>query len=487
MPSPWLERAHQLLTDSMSPVPAELNQLDWKHDLSPKKERVAQHLSAFGNEPGGGFLAFGIAPTGELTGIKKEEVEKIVSQLGNLAREAVLPPIKIEHAIAPFHEKSILFVYIPESTEKPVHLRGGSIEEAYIRSAGQTRKMSKPELGNALLRSKSARFEELPAHPIVAPKDTTELLEMFEFEPLFALLEKPLPRDPLALISELKALRLLIEDGSLVATNLAVLSAAKDMAMFRGHERRGVRLIFYKGKSRVDTEQERSSKKGYAIAFKPMLTFLVQKLPSSEIIRDALRSNAPLYPEVALREIIANAIIHQDLTIENRSPMVEVFSDRIEVSSPGRLVPSVTVQRIIDTSPESRNEMFARLLRQCRICEERGSGIDRALRAIELYGLPPLDFREEENSFRVTIFGPKNYKQMNKDERIRASYQHSALQHLSGEAMTNASLRKRLGVSDTNYPLVTKIINDSVEAGLVKPHDPENKANKHAKYIPYWA
>src|SRR3989338_1251662 len=92
----WIAEAHKFMRASLSPSPHELNEIDWKSSLSEDRERVAAHLSAFANHPGGGFFAFGISPEGKICGTKESDVQEIVKKLGNLAREGVEPPQKID-------------------------------------------------------------------------------------------------------------------------------------------------------------------------------------------------------------------------------------------------------------------------------------------------------------------------------------------------------------------------------------------------------
>ena len=84
-----------------------------------------------------------------------------------------------------------------------------------------------------------------------------------------------------------------------------------------------------------------------------------------------------MFPELAIRELVANAIIHQDFTLSGTGPMIEIFSDRMEITNPG--IPLVDTQRFLDSPPRSRNEGLASFLRRIGICEERGSGIDKVV------------------------------------------------------------------------------------------------------------
>src|SRR5476651_2367404 len=97
-----------------------------------------------------------------------------------------------------------------------------------------------------------------------------------------------------------------------------------------------------------------------------------------------------MYPEIAIRELVANALIHQDFEETGTSPMIEIYEDRIEISNPGKAL--IDTLRFLDYSPQSRNEMLASFMRRLKICEERGSGVDKVAFQTELYQLPAPKF-----------------------------------------------------------------------------------------------
>ncbi len=201
---PWLVRAVAILRQNLSPVATEPNELDWKSGLSSNKERLVEHLSAFGNQSGGGFLAFGIDnSTATVAGVTQEAVETSVNQLANLGRDALEPPIAIDHAVVDWEGVPLLLVHIPEQPVKPVHRRGKSIEHAWVRSGGTTRKASRQEIGAMLTNSRAPRWEELRASPCLALPD---LLGQLDLATICKLLERPLPADSDA------ALRWLVEE-----------------------------------------------------------------------------------------------------------------------------------------------------------------------------------------------------------------------------------------------------------------------------------
>ena len=106
------------------------------------------------------------------------------------------------------------------------------------------------------------------------------------------------------------------------------------------------------------------SQKGYAVAFEAAGAFINSQLPQNEPVGQAFSSEVRMYPEKAIRELVANALIHQDFTITGAGPMVEIFADRMEITNPGE--PLVDTLRFIDTPPRSRNEDLAALMRRMR-------------------------------------------------------------------------------------------------------------------------
>lgn len=183
---------------------------------------------------------------------------------------------------------------------------------------------------------------------------------------------------------------------------------------------------------------------------------------------------------------MANALVHQDFLISGSTPLIEIFQDRIEISNPGNAL--IPTDRFIDHPPKSRNEKLSNALHRMHICEKRGSGVDRAIFEIELSQLPAPSIENRDDGVRVIIYSQKELKKLTKEEQYRSCYIHSCIQHvMKQEGLTNASLCKRLGIEEKNKAIASRIIKATLKKGLIKPFDPENKSNRYAKYIPYWA
>lgn len=482
----WLNRAVALLHASLEPPRHELNELDWKSALSPDKRRLAEHLSALANQPGGGFLVYGVANDGSLAGVDTQTVEQTMNQLANIGRDALEPPLALDHAVETVDAVRLLFVEVRESAVKPVHLRGKGLDDAFIRSGGTTRRAARAEIGHMMLHSRTPRWEELHASTLLTD---AALVEALEIEPILALLGRPVPaqlEDRLAWMAGEKFIGRASGGGGYV-TNLGAMAAARKLSSFPDIGRKAVRVIVYDGLNEARTRQENEGTRGYAITFQRLLEHVMSLLPQSEVIEQALRVKKTVYPDIALRELIANALIHQDFLVSGAGPLIEIFDDRIEISNPGGLLPSKKLDRLIGTQPESRNEHLARAFRLYKICEERGSGLLKAGLSVELYGLPPMHFEAGPNYFKVTLFAPRTFAQMTPRERLEACYQHAVLQHLSGASLTNKSLRQRLKMPEKQRSMVSVLIQEAVDKKLVKPSDPDNKSKKFAEYIPFWA
>lgn len=269
--------------------------------------------------------------------------------------------------------------------------------------------------------------------------------------------------------------------GGFEVKALLGLCCAKDINLYPELRYKAPRIIVYKGTSNLDTDHDDEGQLGYAIGFQGFFDAVLGYIPSREEMSHGLRKKIYDLPEVAIRELIANAIVHQDFTVAGKRPTVEIYKDRVRISNAG--IPLIDVERFIDGGTQTRNPEFARLMREAKICEQRGSGVDRAVKAIERAVLPPPLFAVTEGTTSVTIYKKRLFADMTPDERVRACYQHAQIMLEDNEAMNNASLRHRFGLPDKAISQVSNVIRDAQDAGKIKPLDP----NQGAKYVPFYA
>jgi len=274
-------------------------------------------------------------------------------------------------------------------------------------------------------------------------------------------------------------------------TNLGAILFAKSLASFERLSRKTLRVIKSKDAGRTDTEREwrdPPSQKGYAVAFEAAVAFINSQLPQNEPIGPAFRTEVRLYPEKAIRERVANALIHQDFAVTGAGPMVEIFTDRMEITNPGE--PLVDTQRFIDTPPRSRNEDSAAMMRRMHICEEGGTGIDKVVATVEAGELPAPDFTAitttQPGSTRAVLYAHQKLTEMDSKDRIRACYQHACLMFVTNRRMTNPSIRERFGIESRNASQASRLIKEAVSAGVIKLYDPDVR-DRDRSYVPFWA
>lgn len=373
--------------------------------------------------------------------------------------------------------RRISLYVIPAAKNQPVEFH----HQSYIRIGSITRKLNEyPEKQAKIWKKDVVPFEKEIAMDNLSAADITKYLST---ETYFDLMKIPYPSTQQGVINKFIEDGLVVKNRSYAITKLGALLFAKQLKDFESVARKSIRVIVYKGKNKVETEREQIGGQGYAIGFEGLLIWINSQLPANEEIGKALRKESRMYPEVAIRELVANALVHQDLN-EKGFPMIEIFLDRIEISNPG--TPLVIPERFIDAYV-SRNEKLADIMRRMGFCEEKGSGLDKVIFNIELFQLPPLNVVVAESRTRVTMYSYKNLLDLDKKEKVRACYQHACLKYVSNEKMTNQSLRERFKIADHNSATASRIIKDSLEEGVIKKDDPESKSRKYPSYLPVWA
>lgn len=352
----WKDRAISILNDSLYPVPTELNEIDWKSGLSDKTERMAQHMSAFANMKGGGILVYGVHNDGTCFDINKEEIDKIIQTLGNIALNNLAYPIKIEHSVIKFKGHSLLFIFIPEQNDKPVYLRGKDIFNSYHRSAGQTVKMSRNQVKALISVSQGISFEEQVAKDNLTRE---QLLSTLNYKALYKLLDKNIPLSTDAIIERLTYFKLCKKtEARWSITNLGAILFASDIKDFPNMTDHEVIVRKYTGTNNRQQDFEQHGVYGYAVGFEGLVDFIMQKTSTESF--GVKREAVPTYPRIAIREFVANALVHQDFGISGMPVTIEIYSNRLAITNAG--APLNDINRLIDLPPHSRNEKLAQMM-----------------------------------------------------------------------------------------------------------------------------
>ncbi len=355
--------------DTWRQVPTETQQLEFKEAKNQfDNGKLYDYCVAIANE-GGGYLLLGIANEPPRQVVGTNAFRDTVAMADKLL-QAVGFRVEIEEVFHP--SGRVLVFHIPPRPLGAAYHRDGR----YLMRSGQSLvPMTEDKLRLIFAEGRQDWLEEHSQSGL----DAQEVVNQLDTQTFFELLGQPYPGTRTGVIDRLLRERLIDEDlGSYSIRRLGALLLAKRLEDFPDVVRRAPRVIVYSGESKAETRLDQVGAKGYAVGFQGLVGFVMAQLPQNEVIEDALRREVKLVPEVAIREIIANALIHQDLTIVGSSTMVEVYANRVEISNPGE--PIVPVERLID-GYQSRNERLADLMRRMGACEEKGSGIDRVVQA----------------------------------------------------------------------------------------------------------
>jgi len=476
-----------LLTELRSPS-QETEWVEFKQN-NTDPEQIGEYLSALSNSAAmhrkdAAYIVWGVENgTHNVVGtsFKPRQAKKGNEELENWLLRLLSP--RIDMKIHEFQENGhdVVIFEVQPAQHTPVAFSGTE----YVRVGSLKKKLKEyPEKERALWSFFSETpFEKGIAFRTVASED---VLRLIDYPACFELLKQPLPDNRAGILERLNRERVIVERGDdcFDITNVGAILFARNLTEFDRLARKALRVIQYKDKSRVETVREQAGNKGYAVGFEGAIGFINNLLPQSEQIEQALRKSVPVYPEIAIRELVANALIHQDFSKTGTGPMVEIFTDRIEVTNPG--TPLIDTLRFIDEPPQSRNEDLAALMRRMNIFEERGSGVDKVIFNVELFQLPAPEFVVTDGHTKAILFAPRSLNEMDQKDRIRACYQHACLRYVSNEQMANSSFRDRLGVDQKNYATVSRIIRETVDAGLIRAVDP-NTSKRYMKYVPFWA
>lgn len=371
----------------------------------------------------------------------------------------------------------LVFSIPPRPIGTPLHHEG-----AYLMRAGEELVPMSPDQLRRILAEGGPDWFGQSARDGASPDEVVALLDTQSF---FDLMGLPYPTNREGVLARLAQERLVLDkpDGWCI-THLAAILLAKRLDAFSPQlARKAPRVVIYEGTNKLVTRDDKPGLKGYAVGFESLVDFVHSAAPLNRFVEQVVREEVKMFPRQAIRELVANALVHQDFEATGQSVMVEMYADRLEVSNPG--LPPIKVERFIDEF-RSRNERLAELMRRMGLCEEKGSGIDKVVHLAEMYQLPAPDFRTSETRTTAVLFAHQDFASMSKSDRIRACYQHCCLKYVSNNRMSNQSLRERFRLSESKMATASQVIGATKEAGLIKPDESDTTSTRYARYLPFW-
>lgn len=482
-----MERLDKLI-ENLIQYPDETPWIEFKHN-NYTPEMIGKDISALANgaalhEKNCAYMIWGVNDkTHEIEGTNYnlQNLKKGNQELENWLRSLLSNNAKFEFHSVEIDGKKVGVLLIYSAFSQTVKFE----KTEYIRVGSYTKKLNDYPTLQAQLWEKinNSKFEERYS------KQDLELetaLQLLDYSVYFDILSLPLPsnRDNIAHYMLQEGIILQQNNGLYAISNMGAILFAKRLSDFQRISRKAIRVVQYDGNNKMNTLKEYSSNKGYVSAFESIIQFIEALIPTREVINGALREKKTSYPMIAIREAVANALIHQDFSITGAGPVIEIFDGRIEITNPG--APLVDVWRIIDNPPKSRNEKLAELMRRLRMCEELGTGWDKIAISCEFNQLPAPQIKSFKDSTRVILFSEIPFSNISPEDKLWACYLHACVKYVQNEQITNSSLRERFGLNPSSAGSISRLIKEAVNAHFIKPLDPTT-APRYMKYIPIWA
>lgn len=469
-------------------LPDETGWVEFKtNNWSP--EMIGEDISALANsavlaEKSYAYMIWGVDDeTHEIVGtnVRLRELKKGKQELENWLRYLLSNNAEFEFQSTEIDGKHVEILIIAKAQNIPVTFE----KVIYIRSGSYTKKLQEFPILQAQLwdRLRREKFEDTF---VMIDLSLQKVLQLLDCDSYFDILQLPLPNETSGYEHYLCQEGIIVkqDNGLYAITNLGAILFGRRLSDFKRLERKAIRVVQYADKSRMSIVKEQTFIEGYAKSLESAVRYVFALLPAKEDLKAVRLTTESAIPLPAVRESIANAVIHQDFYATGTGPVVEVFSNRVEVTNPG--TPMVDVMRIVDNPPKSRNEKLASLMRRLKMCEELGRGWDRMVLACEAQKLPAPQIYLYEDATKVSLYSNIEFANITIEEKLWATYLHACLKYMTGEALSNSSLRERFGLKTSSSGYISRIINQAMEKKLIKQVDP-NTAPKYMRYIPIWA
>jgi ATP-dependent DNA helicase RecG len=350
---------------------------------------LAQEMVAFSNS-GGGTIFIGVSNDGTFSGLTREDMGRLNQLASNAASQQVRPPInpQTENIAAP--DGLVMRIVVPDGIAKPYMDKNGVI---WVKSGSDKRKAtSREEIQRLYQRAGLIHGDEIPVPGLTIADLDGEYFKSF-FEKNFG---ETVDDQQLPLPS-------LLENMNLMKENIFNVSGALLFAKNPSFKLPAfiAKAIAFPGNEIHETDYIDSGDLTGKIAdvFQKSMSFVLGNIRNIQADRNVNTPGEPEIPRITLEELIVNALIHRDYFVS--APVrLFVFSDRVEIISPGHLPNNLTIENIKRGNSNIRNPILASYATKILPYRGLGSGIIRALKAY-----PDIDFENDQdgNLFKVVI------------------------------------------------------------------------------------
>ncbi len=363
----------------------------------------------------GGVLLLGVEDDGSISGTTRDNLEEWVAELCRTKIEPPIVPFMTWHTDVPTG-KRVLSVEVPVGPNKPYALLHNSRSTYFIRVGSTCRQASREELERMFQASGYLRYGLKPI-----PGTSIADLDMRRLRDYFTrVLQTDAPDS-----SDLEQwTTLLLNLELVVATTWETNATIDGMVLFGENLRRylpqsGIRAICYLGEEPDYAARADEDIKGPLVplgssnnisTIEPGLVdrawdFVKRNTTPMAYFDGAQRYERWEYPEDAIREVLVNALVHRDYSISGTDIALTIYSNRLEIQSPGKLPNTVTINGMKSGMRYARNQTLVNVMRDYGYVDARGMGIrNKVIPSMHAHNGSEPDFIEEESRFTVRLW-----------------------------------------------------------------------------------
>ena len=379
-------------------------------------EQLAKEIVAFANFRGGRVL-LGVENDGKISGITRPQLEEwVMTAISGRVTPQIIPFYEVVETDG---DKRVAIVSVESGANKPYAVRDGDRLDFFIRVGSESRRTDRDTLRRLFQASENIHFEVTPVSGV-----TWEHFDQTRVRGYFQLLRRfgDLPKDD----DQAGWERLLINNDYMMATEQGkVVATVAGCALFLRQPSRfmpaaGVSAAAFRGaekdydslaRDRFDAPMVALSRKRHPSTrglVEDVLDF-VQRHVSGEKLEGARRVRQWLYPKEIVREALLNALIHRDWTIPTDIELA-IYSDRLEITSPGALPNTVTVEKMKAGVRVPRNPIIMRTMQDCGYVEAMGMGVRSMVRGMLVHNGTEPDFIETDDQLIVKLWRERKSK-----------------------------------------------------------------------------
>ncbi len=367
--------------------------LEFKRGIPKNRQNLLKAVVAFANGTGG-HIYVGVNDDRTVTGIKEEPFD-LEEKLSSIMYDSISPIPNVFFQTVAFEDKLIFIIRILPGANKPYYLKKLGPEDGVFVRVGSTNRKADSQ-GAAELR-RQARNISLDQE--IDPSFDCDVLDMRLLEKFIE--SRGLKIKPtLDYFVKIKAAQRY--DHTCHPTIGGILLFCSTLPDEYSYAR--FRVSRFKAENRADLINSTTINDGLLAMPEKIMDF-VRLYMERKIEISALRRKEDYdIPLPAIREGILNAICHRDYSIAGSDNKLDIFSDRLEITSPGTLPLGITLQDLGEGISEVRNRLIVKIFREAGYIEQLGTGIMRIKEACRKNALPEPKFEETGNFFKVTIF-----------------------------------------------------------------------------------